>query len=277
MPKKRVNCPDCGHRFTVQIGGVQAQAIGVTRSRNNPFQFSLTAPKEMMETEKFFKVSEDMLVTGGLSLFAGGLCAFCVGVFEPDYTIYAGIIGSLGSVTCAWWWLIDERYQRLRRMPKIAIQWAQEALPAKDESITGNVELTMDHRYRDGHTEAGRTIQYFGELPVDVERFNEWAQGALLGKSLAVPQWTPRAKLFSRPEYDKLLDKMRASEAIINLGSNKGNTLTSGGKRALTRHLLANGITPPSPETEDIFGQHLTGAKQGGTPLPRREKCVHSA
>jgi hypothetical protein len=137
----------------------------------------------------------------------------------------------------------------------------------------GNVELTVSRRQRDGNKESGRTINRFGELPIDMERFNEWVQGALLGKSLAVSNWTPETKLFTRPEYDQLLAKMRAGGLIINLGSNKGNTLTAGGRRALGRHLADCGITPPSPVSEeDFLGERFTQVKMnngGNTPLPR--------
>jgi hypothetical protein len=237
--KKRVTCPDCGHRFTVQIDGVQAQAIGVTRSRNNPFQFSLTAPKEMMETEKFFKVSEDMLVTGGLSLLAGGLCAFCVGVFEPNYTIYAGIIGSLGSVTYAWWWLIDERYQRLRRMPKVVLdQWRKgmDLIPKTDNEVT----LTIDTR----NEYDGYTSKYFGRLPVEIDRFNKWARAALNGQSIAIDVWSRAGCEFNRKaEYEPLLSLMRAANVVKKLPG-RGNILTGPGRRALHQHLKAH---PPTP------------------------------
>ena len=33
MPKKRAECPDCGHRFTIEIGGKQVQRIGVRARR----------------------------------------------------------------------------------------------------------------------------------------------------------------------------------------------------------------------------------------------------
>jgi hypothetical protein len=237
--KKAVKCPDCGHHFVAQIGGIQAQSIGVTRSRDDLFQFSLTAPKEMMETEKFFKVSEDMLVTGGLSLFAGGLCAFFVSVFEPDYTIYAGVIGSLGSVTYAWWWLIDERYQRLRRMPKMILeQWhkGMDLIPEANNEVT----LTIDTR----NEYDGYTSKYFGKLPVEVDRFNKWARAALDGQSIAIDVWTGGGCEFNRKtEYEPLLALMRAANVVKKLPG-KGNTLTGPGRRALHQHLK---VHPPTP------------------------------
>jgi hypothetical protein len=58
---------------------------------------------------------------------------------------------------------------------------------------------------------------------------------------------------------------------VVNLGSNKGNTLTASGRRALARHLQDCGIIPPSPVSEDFLGARLAQAvKQNGgnTPLP---------
>jgi hypothetical protein len=143
---------------------------------------------------------------------------------------------------------------------------AKEKMPSSE-----GVNLTVDHRYRDGNTEAGRTTKRFGPLPVDLDRFNEWAQAAIVGKSLGIAHWTPSARGFAKDDYKALLAKMTAGGIVINLGSNKGNTLTAGGRRALSRHLEDCEIIPPSPVSEDFLGARLAQAvKQNGgnTPLP---------
>lgn len=274
MAKKGVKCPYCDHNFTVTIDGLKTKQIGVRAKRitGNQFEYNITAPSEMIEAARFATVTDDLILTGALSLPVGALFGFVASLAAPDYVIEAVGLGASAGVTLAWGWLCAEHNQRLKRILPWFIEHQPQWASAKDETIGGNVELTVDHRYRDGNTEAGRTVNRFGALPVDVDRFNEWVQGALVGQSLAVPNWTPKAKLFTRPEYDSLLTKMKAGKIIVNLGSNKGNTLTGGGRRALSRHLADCKITPPSPASEDFLGDRLTQAKMkngGNTPLPR--------
>ncbi len=276
MAKKRAACPECGHSFTIHIDGLGAKQIGVRARRvtGNQLEYNITAPSEMIEAGRFVTVGDDLILTGAFSLPVGALFGFVASLASPDYAIELIGLGASAGVALAWGWLCAEHNQRLKRVLPWFIKHQAEWAAAKDEEI-GNVELTVDHRHRDGNTEIGRTINRFGALPVDVKRFNEWAQGVLVGQSLAVPNWTPKAKMFTRPEYDSLLAKMKAGEIIVNLGSNKGNTLTGGGRRALGRHLADCGITPPSPASEaDFLGERLAEAKinnGGNTPLPRSE------
>jgi len=280
MPKKRVICPECGFSHTVRIDGVFGQTAGVRfkRTTENQFQQTIDVPGEMVEHDRYYTLGDQLLAAGAVGISAGALIGFSIS--SPWHLSDPGISGQIiiGSVLAGWaisWsWLAKERAWQLgAALPAAAARYL--ALANGEKQIGGNVELTVDHQHRDGHTEAGRTVNRLGALPVDVDRFNEWVQGALVGKSLAVPNWTPRAKLFTRPEYDQLLEKMRAGEIIVNLGSNKGNTLTGGGRRALTRHLSDYGIVPPSPASEvDFLGERLAQAvaqNGGNTPLPRSE------
>jgi hypothetical protein len=285
--RKKAICPECNHKHTVEIEIYrqtrQLATYGVRSRRvtDNQFEYTVTAPQEMVEEIEdegqvrtiFNDLALGACFAGCTGVVAGGIASALMPAHLPNNIEIEAIAqtiiiwGGIGGMV-AYGWLCDEYNTRLKP------EWAT----AKDEAIGGNVELTVDHRYRDGNTEAGRTVNRFGTLPVDVERFNEWAQSALVGKSLAVSNWTPLAKMFTRPEYDQLLAKMTAGGIIVNLGSNKGNNLTGGGRRALTRHLIDCGKTPPSPVGEtDFLGERLAQAKAsngGNTPLPRSEVRV---
>lgn len=280
MPKKRVMCPECGHSHTIQIEGVFGQTAGVRfkKTTENQFQQTINVPGEMVESDRYYTLGDQLLAAGAVGISAGSLIGFFISapwhLSDPGISGQIIIGSTLTGLTISWSWLAKERaWQLCIALPMAVARYL--ALANERGQANSNVELTVDHRYRDGNTEAGRTTQRFGPLPVDVDRFNEWIQGAIIGKSLAVPNWTPRAKLFTRPEYDQLLSKMKAGKIIVNLGSNKGNTLTGGGRRALTRHLADCGITPPSPASEkDFLGERLTQAAAnngGNTPLPRSE------
>lgn len=280
MSKKRVTCPECGHIHTVRIDGLKTKRIGVSARRitGNQFEYQITAPEATIEADRFYSVGDDLILIGALSAAVGTAGGFIASLVAPNYAPqFIGLGASLGC-SLGWGWLCAEHNQRLKKVLPWFVKQRGTWAMGKDKTIGGNVELTVDHRYRDGNTEAGRTTQRFGPLPVDVNRFNEWCQGVLVGKSLAVPNWTPRVKLFARTEYDPLLDKMRGGNIIVNLGSSKGNTLTSGGRRALTRHLKDCGITPPSPAPEkDFLGERLTQAAEnngGNTPLPCSGVCA---
>ncbi len=278
MPKKRVMCPECGHIHTVRIDGVFGQTAGVRFKKitENQFQQTINTPGEIVEYDRYYTLGDQLLAAGAVGISAGVLIGFFISapwhLSDPGISSQVIIGSALIGWTISWSWLAKERAWQLgTALPMAVARYL--ALANERKQANGDVQLTVDHRHRDGHTEAGRTINRFGVLPVDVGRFNEWIQGALVGKSLAVPNWTPRAKLFTRPEYDLLLAKMKAGGLVIDLGSNKGNTLTGGGRRALTRHLADYGIITPSPASEkDFLGERLTQAvanNGGNTPLPR--------
>jgi hypothetical protein len=249
MGKKRAECPDCGHRFTVQIGGQQTKTIGVRSRRltGNQFEYEVIAPSTMTDAGRLTTITDDLILTGAFSLPVGAAIGCVAGIAAPDYAIELIGLGASGGTALAWGWLCAEHNQRLKRVLPWFMEQKEAWASARDEAIGGNVSLTMDHRYRDGDTEAGRTIQYFGKLPVDVERFNQWAE-AVLGtrvpaQTLAIANWTGSGKLFSRKEYDTLLAILRKCEAVVLGGG--GHILTGGGRRALRQHLKAHPPTPP--------------------------------
>jgi hypothetical protein len=252
MAKKRVKCPKCGHAHTIEYGH-KMQRIGV-RSRRltaNQFEYLLTAPIEMIEDGEFTTIWNDLVLSGALGVAFGACGGYVAALLAPDFAIEIVSGSSLIGWTVAWGWLCAEHNQRLKRIPHWLIEQRANWASIEDETISSNVELTMDHRHRDGSTEIGRTIQYFGTLPVDVPRFNEWAIAVLgtdtiPGQSLAIANWTGSKGLFSRKEYDSLLAVLRKSQAVVLRGGG-GHILTGGGQRALRQHLKAH---PPTPSGE---------------------------
>jgi hypothetical protein len=247
MTKKRVTCPDCGRHFTARLGTFGVRSRRVT---GNQFEYTITTPGEMTYSDRLSTVVDDLLLSAAFSLPVGAGVGILASMAAPDYA--GGLIGlgACAGTALAWGWLCAEHNQRFKRVLPWFMEQKQAWGAARDEAITGNVELTMDHRYRDGRTEAGRTIQYFGELPVDVERFSQWAE-AVLGtrvpaQTLAIANWTGSKGLFSRKEYEAILTLLRQAEAVINQPG-KGNQLTGGGRRALHQHLKAH---PPCPSWE---------------------------
>jgi hypothetical protein len=246
------------------------------RTTGNQFETTINVPAEMVENDRYYTLGDQLLAAAVVGISAGALTGHFASIpwhISDPYLSAEIIVGSaLTGLTISWIGLTKIwRWQCFEALPNAVNNYLALA-KGKVAARGGNVELTVSRRHRDGNAESGRTINRFGELPVDIERFNEWVQGALVGKSLSVSNWTPKAKLFARPEYDQLLAKMRAGGLIVNLGSNKGNTLTGAGRRALGRHLANYGITPPSPASEtDFLGDRLKEVAEanGGNTLPR--------
>jgi len=242
MATKMIICPECNHKHRVKINGLKTRSIGVRAKRvtNKQFEYELTAPDKMVETERFTTIQDDLILTGALGAAVGSVCGFCASLFAPEYTLEIIGTGCSAGVTLAWGWLCAETNQRLKRV----VPWFVEqkgAWQRKYPQVSDAVELTVDHRFRDGNTEAGRTIQYFGVLPVDVDRFNEYARAVLgtdnlPGESLAIAKWTGKGKLFSRDEYEALLNLLQGPDLVVKKPG-KGNMLTGGGRRALRQHL----------------------------------------
>lgn len=255
--KKRITCPDCGNRFTAQIGGQQTKKIGVRARRvtGNQFEYTITAPATMSDEDRLTTVTDDLILAAALSLPAGAAAGLLSSIVAPDYAIELIGLGASGGTILAWGWLCAEHNQRLKKVLPWFMESRRAWASARDETIGGNVELTVVHPDSDGQTEKRRTTQYFGVLPVDVERFSQWA-AAILGtqvpaQTLAIANWTGRGKLFSRKEYDSLLALLRKAQAVILRGGGEGHILTGGGRRALYQHLKAHLPTPPESVQND--------------------------
>jgi hypothetical protein len=256
VSRKKIVCPECGHRHRIEYGAT-VKTIGV-RSRKitgNQFEYSLTMP-EHVNTDNPIHLStlqSDVVLAMLVGVAGGGAGGFLARMVAPDYALEAIGLGACIGLGLACGWLIDETNQRLKRIPPWFLEQRAALQAGAAQVEPGAAHLTMDHRYRDGHTEAGRTVQRFGVLPVDVDRFGQWAAAVLgpetnwdkanVATSLAIANWTGSGKLFSRKEYEALLALLKQSGAVTPLPG-KGNVLTGGGRRALRQHLKDH---PPAP------------------------------
>lgn len=251
MTKKRVICPECQYVYTIQYG-IQAKTTGVRSkpgARKGEMNYEITVPEHVSsESVRFSGIRDDLIGAAILGVLGGGTCGLIIAPLFPGYEGQAVIIGAAIATTYAWGCLQAETNQRLKRVLPSFLE-RRAAWQAGKAEANQDVHLTVDHRYRDGNTEAGRTIEYFGSLPVDVERFNRWAVAVLggngvPGETLAHTAWVglKRGKLFSRTEYEPLLAHLAAGGTVINLPG-KGHVLTGGGRRALRQHLKTH---PPT-------------------------------
>ena len=211
MAKRQIFCPDCGHKFKINLGPPRVQTLGVRAKRTGAtsFNYELTAPAQLPDDDGPPILSSPLTDLTLIAAFGGALgcmCGYIVWLITPAsyYPPYAVVIGGMGGVALGWGWLLAEHNQRLKRVLPWFLEQRQNWQSAAQANDAPGVTLTVDHRYRDTHSEPGRSIQYFGTLPVDVERFNEYARCAVRGDSLAISQWTGSGRLFSRNEYDGL-------------------------------------------------------------------------
>lgn len=110
MAKKRVICPECGHRHTIQIGGVKGQTSGVRAHKitGKQVEYTITAPVRDIETGHFSNVTDDLILTGAFGLITGGTCGLVASLIMPDYAIQMIVIGGSAGLTLAWGWLLAE-------------------------------------------------------------------------------------------------------------------------------------------------------------------------
>jgi len=221
--------------------GVRAKRITA-----NQFEYTLNGPAEISDDARFSTVADDLVLSGAFGGALGAVAGGAVAVFAPEYALHGAGVGMSAGVALAWGWLCAEHNQRLKRvLPWFVEQRQNWKRPELGDD--GEIRLTVDHLHRDSYSEQGRSIALLGTLPVDVERFRAWAQGAIRGDSLAIKHWTGAERPFSRDEYDRLLLKMRAANIVTNLPG-KGNTLTNPGKHALKRILAETPSPTPAEE-----------------------------
>lgn len=247
--KKLVICPECGYRHTLQVGQrTRSTGVRARRITGNQFEYQITVPEtDLEDAGKFVTVTDDLILSGALGVATGGVAGFVAGLVGPEYSLPLIGLGASGGTALAWSWLCAEHNQRLKRVLPWFMEQRDNWSLAGHVPLDGDITLTVDHRYRDGHTEAGRTFNFLGVLPVDGKRFTEYAEAALRGDSLAIKNWTGNGKLFSRNEYDDLLKLLQKAKVVANLPG-KGNRLTTPGKHAL-KHVLEH-HHPPTPPRE---------------------------
>ena len=73
MAKRKAICPECNHQFTVHFNGVHSKSPGVRfrRTTEGQFETSIIAPGEMVEYERYYTMTDQLLVTGAVGIIAG--------------------------------------------------------------------------------------------------------------------------------------------------------------------------------------------------------------
>lgn len=249
MSKTRVVCPECGHRHTLPAPTRRVTTVGVRarRTGKTTFNYEMVVPASHSPDDDGPLLSSpltDLMLCAAFCGSVGALLGSLMFPVAPDFSPHAVVIGGMGGIALGWGWLLAEHNQRLKRVLPWFIEQRQHWQSATQSPPGDGVTLTVDHRYRDSYSEAGRSVNYFGTLPVDVERFNDYARAAVRGDSLAIAQWVGSGKPFSRNEYDALLALLRRADCVVNVPG-KGNRLTSAGGRAFKNHLRQHPPTPP--------------------------------
>lgn len=252
MANIQIICPHCEQQFKYRLP--KTHKMKTLRIRPGPtagrFEYTATIDANVMEAGQFTRLDDLVLFPTGAAVGAAiGLLAYAVadsiigfGTTEP-LVYFAGIGGSAGLLLTQWW-LCDEavvRRKAWRWWSEMSSKWL---LVNEDEHKP--VVLEVSHTERDGAGEQGRTIQYFGELPVEVGAFVDYVKSILAGETLAIAQWTGKDKPFSRGEYEGLLDILRQAGAVIN-HPGKGNKLTRKGYRTLEAYLSQVDQNTPLP------------------------------
>jgi hypothetical protein len=248
------------------------------RTTKNQFTKTIDVPGELIENEEYYTLAQQLIGAGTVGISAGVLLGYFASlpwhVDNLHLTSEIIVSSALGGWVVSWGWLAKERAWQLGKALPVAINEYLALADGRNLPDDNVIKMEFDHRFRDGHTESGRTIQYFGTLPVPVEAFNKWAQDALRGDSLAIAHWIGPGKPFSRNEYDRLLNQLRQSGTIVNQPG-KGHLLTGGGRRAIAQHLKSCGITPPYPADAGPGDSAANGAGDSNAPptLPPLERA----
>lgn len=101
----------------------------------------------------------------------------------------------------------------------------------KEEVTSSTVELTVRRE------DVGPYPQILKrEVPIDEERWREFALSAVNGNPITQSEWVGRDKLFSRSEFDKMMQYLMESGIVAWASSRdeaQGRALTRGGKASL--------------------------------------------
>lgn len=244
MANIQIICPHCETPFKYRLP--QTHKMKTLRVRPGPngsrFEFMATVDANVLEAGQFTRLDDLVLFPTGAAVGAAlGLLAYVaadgvLGFRSTEPLLYFTGIGGGAGLLLTQWWLCDEAVVRRK-----AWRWFQELqskwLLIEDEDKPKPVVLEVSHRERDGGGEQGRTIQYFGQLPVNPADFIEYVKAIMAGGSLAINQWVGSDKPFERSSYEALLAILRDSGAVINLGGNKGHQVTTQGRRAFRNYL----------------------------------------
>lgn len=246
MANIMIICPHCESQFRYKLP--RQNKMKTLRIRPGPkggrFEYTATVDQNLLEAGQFTRLDDMVLYPIGASIgsLIGSLAYIAIQFPTTEPLLYLVGIGGCAGLLLTHWWLCDEavvRGKAMRWFSSLANRWL-----LVEEDANKPVVLEVSHTERDGGSEQGRTIQYFGELPVEVGPFVEYVRAVMAGESLAIANWTGSGKPFSRQEYQKLLDILRQAGAVLTYPG-KGNKLTRKGQRTLESYLhQIDQITP---------------------------------
>jgi len=254
MAKIKIVCPHCEQQFSYNLPPARRMKRLSIRPSSGRFEYTATVDANILEAREFTRTDDAILypVGAGLGALIGTLAhiglSSLAGQAPPVMGLYMASLGASTGLVATHWWLCDEA-----KMSRRAATWFQDVSSRMlliDEEKPHPVVLEVNHRQRDGRGELGRTINYFGTLPVEPEKFNDYIRAIDRGETLAIARWTGAGKPFSRQEYERLLEMLRQAGIAANLPG-KGNQLTQAGRRAIKNHLKQAEVSkPPSPTSE---------------------------
>ena len=250
MAKIKVVCPHCEQQFSYNLPPARRmKRLSIRPSTSSGrFEYTATVDANILEAREFTRADDMILYPFGAGAGAviGTLAHFALsslaGQAPPAMGLYMAGLGASAGLVATHWWLCDEA-----KVSHRAATWFQDVSSRMlliDEEKPRPVVLEVNHRERDGRGELGRTINYFGALPVEPDKFNDYIRAIDRGETLAIARWTGAGKPFSRQEYERLLEMLRQAGIAINLPG-KGNLLTQAGRRAIKNHLKQ--MRPPLP------------------------------
>ena len=259
MAKIKVICEICDHIQSVTLPPVRRKKrISVSSMlRNSRLDYSLEVDADILESRDFTRADDSFLYAVGI----GGCGIIGIGVHfvlnnlvggqaPPTMALYMAGLGGVAGFLFTHWALCDEVKIDRRKANWLKNILSRGVLVDRDKPCP--VVLEVDHRARDGHGELGRTINYFGALPVEVGKFNDYIRAVDRGETLAINHWTGKGKPFDRTEYERLLEMLRESGIVSNLGGNRGHQLTQAGKRAIKNHLRQAPSPTPVRDIQNV-------------------------
>lgn len=245
----KFRCPLCGEQLSVQparsdSGGLEGH--GALR----PFEYSLPGQGRRMKSDvpvEFVRktpthpagIESDVrvplfqaVITG---LMAGALLVVLGLGLGWGLTWQTPAVVAMVSAFACWMLFLFDHRSLLRQVERVIMADIDgDGRVGEPEPETVRVEV-----------QEGERRWVFADLPVDLERLRLFARGALSGKPLAQASWTGRGGVFSRGEYQRLLDEMLARGFAVwrNPAAHaQGLDLTGVGRAVLRRLAESNEI-----------------------------------
>ncbi|MCD4738332.1 MAG: hypothetical protein K8R89_03620 [Anaerolineae bacterium] len=254
-----VNCPICGAQLSLIPSGqstrnlvsqqmqrvsAQRQARGGMRNYHrgaaavaSNWAVDNWAEISFEEPARSASKEADVVVPLLQSLITGGIAALFVGSVAGGLAIQSGwswhtpLLAALagGAVVTSIMWsnLLSDTRSLLRKI---------ETYTQRDLDGDGVIGEPARVSFEVRRHEKQRHSTFFSELPISEESFTTWARAAVAEQSISQDSWTGSRGLFSRSEYEELLDFLTRAWVIrwINPQAKaQGRVITNAGKAAL--------------------------------------------